>query len=308
MAGRRGSRARSRTSRRSATGAGLTLIAGALAFPFLAGPAAAADQTVTVRAGEDLGPVAAEIGDELTIVAENVTVADVEVPDVGVLPEVVATTIPSPATVLCLSSGPLTQVISFQYGSVVSPTDVPAEDVLTALRLRPIADATLQVNVAEPPPVEPPPPVQPPPVQPPPVGQPPPPAAPPSLVEPAVIAQPLPEGTQSRLPTGEGESRVAEQSSDLPTALTGTTAGPQRPIGSRSSAASERTESLGGLSEAFRVLTGFDTRSSEVGGSGTGARNNLPMALDVPSLVALMSICVLGAAVLRLQHRPHRAK
>jgi len=312
MAARGFSRARPRVLRRLTTCTGLTVLLSAAAFPALAGPAAAAEHVVTVAADQTVGPVAAEVGDVITIVGENVTVNDLKVPGHRPLPVVVATTVPDPTSVPCDTSGRKDVPITFTYGSVVSPTDsgVPEADVLNALAAIPIPPATLQVEVAavEPPPPPPPAPAPAPaPAPPPPPPLPlPPPVVPGLAVDSPVVAPPSPRGTEPRWPTTGDEDRVVEQPSDLPAALAGTLAVPAIPV-TNAAPQSAPSRSDDGLS-VLDALGGFDTQASLGSTSASIALDAIPMALGVPSLLAMMSICVLAAGVGRLQFRPYRVR
>jgi len=98
-----------------------------------------------VAPGSSVGPVDASIGDVVTIDSENATFTDLDVPEHGVLPEVVVSTVPSPASIPCETSGLKTETITFSYGSVLSPTDVPEQAVLDALASRSIESASIQI-------------------------------------------------------------------------------------------------------------------------------------------------------------------
>jgi len=239
-----------------------------------AAPAAAADRVVPVAPGSSTGPVAAEIGDVITIVGGIVVFADLEVPGRGTLPTVVVSTNASPITVSYASSGLMMESISFTYRSVVSPRDVPEQAILDAVSSMPIPGAILLTQVVEPPP--PPPPPSPPP---------PPDVAPPS-------GEPQPTRTHSPRP----------QSAVEPTALSpDLTGGPAAaPAGGAAPAVPPPRGPNGGLSATRGASDGATIASTEVDATATTALDDLPMALGVPSLLAILSILVLGAGVGRL--------
>lgn len=340
MTARRWLPSRLPSSRPLATATGLGLCLAALGIPAAAGPAAAAEWTETLTAGSSVD-VAADVGDVITLAGENLIVASVVVSDIGgiVLSDVSASIIPSPQSVTVASTGITTVPVTFEFGAVLSPIDIPAELVLNALRQQSISGATLQVTVAEPaevppPVVEPPPEVEPPPV----VVDPPvevPPVvvlpAPPPVIQPGVpLTVPAPIPTIVTAPARPTTVAVRPPSSRapvaLPTALTGTTTAgtpnaveaptvlidaaavtPAPPVDRRTQTVTRQSSS--GLSSAFGVLSGFQAPSASTTATVPFGFDEVPLALGVPTLLAMLSICVAGSGLLQAEStRPRRER
>lgn len=286
MEGRGVTSARLHAVRKTVRLAMLAALLGAASVVVCTSPAAAADQSVTVAAGGSAGPVSAEIGDLITIVGVNRSVTDLDVPGHGVLPLVEVSLIPSPGSVSYAASGLKTETISFSDGSVISPTDVPAQDILDALAASPPPPGTLQVDVAPAPALPPLPP------RPPPRPPPPPPPIPPTA------ASTTPSTTRATLPgSGPDSARPAvppeltgEPSTEAPAAVTaGTREGSSRDAGAAA------TTTAG-------TPSGFEIAAAAVPTAEAGAFDDLPMALRIPPLLAVLSICVVAAALGRV-HR-----
>ncbi len=266
--------------RRSVALAGLTLMLGATVLLAAARPAAAADEVVTIAAGATAGPVFAEIGEVITIVGANHSFTDLAVPGHGVLPDVVVTTIASPASVSYTSSGAFTEPISFSYGSVVFPTDVPEQAILDVVASVPLPDARLEVQVADPPPL------------------PSPATSPPLPAPPPVVTQPAPD----QPPADRGSDRQSNQRADQPPLLPaelGADAAAPILVGVRPE--SDQQQTSGAQTSTPQVRHGIEVAASVVDTSGAGEVDDLPMALGLPSLLAVLSICVLGAGLGRLK-------